>query len=75
MLNQEKRNLENFDGILSKTNLIKIRSFGPQVKDQTKPHTKVKSCDLYIMHDDNVMLRRKLSSDWLNTYVTEQGFR
>ena len=56
-------------------NLIKIRFFGPQLKDLMKPHTKVKSCDLSIMHDNNFMPRCKLSSDWLNTHVTEQGFR
>ena len=54
--------------------LFTIRSFGP-LKDLTKPHTKVRSCDPSIMHDDNVMPMRKLSSDWLNTHVTEQGFR
>ena len=43
-------------------------------KDLTKPYTKVKSGDLSIIHDHNVMLRHKLSSDWLNTHVTEQGF-
>ena len=26
------------------------------------------------MHDHNVMPRRKLSSDWLNTHVAKQGF-
>ena len=55
-------------------NLIKIRSFCLQLKDLTKPHTKVKSCDLSIMHDNNVMLRPKLSSDWLNTHLTKRGF-
>ena len=40
-------------------NLIKIRSFDllPEI---TKHHTKVKSGDLTIMHDRNVMTRRKL---------------
>ena len=55
-------------------NLIKIRSFGPLLKDPTKPHTKVKSSDLSTMHDNNVVPRRKLSSDCINTHVTEQGF-
>ena len=48
-------------------NLIQIRSFGPL-------HKKVKSGDLSIMHDRNVMPRCKLSFDWLNSHVTE-GFR
>ena len=39
-----------------------------------KSLTKVKSGDLSIMHDNNVMPRRKLSSDWLKTCVTEEGF-
>ena len=57
--------------IHSKFNLIKIRSFDTLLKDLTKPHTKVKSGDLSIMHNSNVMPRRKLSSDWLNTHVME----
>ena len=36
-----------------------------------KPYTKVKSGDLSIMFDNNVLPRRKLSSDWLKTHVTE----
>ena len=40
-----------------------------------KPHTKVKSGDRSIMHDNNIMPTRKLSPDWLNTHVTEEGFR
>ena len=51
-----------------------IRSLTSLQKDLTKPHIKVKSGDLSIMHDHIVMPRRKLSSDWLNTYVTKQGF-
>ena len=43
------------------------------LKDLTKPHTKAKSGDLSIMHDNNVMPRCKLSSDWLKTLVAEQG--
>ena len=39
-----------------------------------KHHMKVKSGDLSIMHDHIVMPRLKLSSDWLNTHVTKQGF-
>ena len=39
-----------------------------------KHHIKVKSGDLSIMHDHIVMPRLKLSSDWLNTHVTKQGF-
>ena len=35
-------------------------------------HIKVKSGDLSIKHDHIVMLRRKLSSDWLNTHVTKR---
>ena len=31
--------------------LIKIRSFGPLLKDPTKPHKKVKYSDLSTMHD------------------------
>ena len=27
------------------------------------------------MHDNNVMPKCKLSSDWLKTHMTEQGFR
>ena len=58
--------------------LIKIRSLSLNpsftllhvLKDQTKSLTKVKSCDLSIMHDNNVMLRHKLSFDWLKTYMT-----
>ena len=42
--------------------------------DLSKPQAKVKSGDLSIMHDDNIMLRCKLSSDWLEIHVTEQGF-
>ena len=57
------------------TNLIKIRSFDPLALIATKGHTKVKSGDLSIMHDNNVMPMRKLSPDWLNTHVTEEGFR
>ena len=38
------------------------------------PHKKVKSGDLSIMHDRNVMPRHKLSSDWINTHVTNMGF-
>ena len=59
-------------------NLIKIRSFDPlpqiATKGSNKLHIKVKSGNLSIMHDHNVMLRRKLSSGWLNTHVNEQGF-
>ena len=51
-------------------NLIKIRSLRSLLKDLTKPHIIVKSGDLSIMHDSNVMPRCKLSSDWLNTHVT-----
>ena len=50
-----------------------IRSLRLLLKDLTKPHTKVKSGDLSIMHDNNVMPRGKLSSDWLKTNVTEKG--
>ena len=56
-------------------NLIKIRSLKSLLKDLTKPHIKVKSGDLSIMHDHTFMPRRKLSSDWLNTNVTKLGFR
>ena len=56
-------------------NLIKIRSLRSLLKDLMKPHTKVKSCDLSIMHDHNAMRRHKLSSDWINTHMTKQGFR
>ena len=56
-------------------NLIKMRSLRSLLKDLTKSLIEVKSGDLSIMHDYNVMPRRKLSSDWLNTHVTEQGFR
>ena len=54
-------------------NLIKIRSFDllPEI---TKHHTKVKSGDLTIMHDNIVQLKCKLSSDWLKIHVTEQEF-
>ena len=58
---------------MTTANLIKIRSFGPL--NITKPYTKFKSSDLSIMHNNNVVPRRKLSSDWLNTHMTEQGFR
>ena len=65
-----------------KYNLIKFRSFDPLPQTATKgsnkpppPHTEVKSGDLSIMHDSNDMPRRKLPSEWLNTHVTEQGFR
>ena len=44
-------------------------------KDLWKPQAKVKSCDLLFMHDDNIMLRCKFSSDWLEIHVTERGFR
>ena len=52
-----------------------MRSLRSLLKDLTKTHTKVKSDDLSIMHDNNVMPRRKLSPDWLNTHVTEEEFR
>ena len=56
-------------------NLIKIDpmicSFRSLLKDLTKSHTKVKFGDLSIMHDNNVMLRRKLSFDWLKIDVNE----
>ena len=52
-----------------KHNLIKIRSLRSLLKDLTKSHIKVKSGE-----NHNVMPRRKLSSDWLNTHVTEKGF-
>ena len=59
-------------------NLIKIRSFDPHLrsllKNLTKSHTEVKSGDLSIMHDSNVMPRPKLSSDGLFRLVTEHGF-
>ena len=48
-----------------KQNLIKIRFLRSLLKDQTKPHMKVKSGDLSIMHEHIVMLRCKLSSDWI----------
>ena len=51
-----------------------VRSLKSLLMDLTKPHTKFKSGDLSIMHDNNVMPRRKLSSDWLSTHVNEQGF-
>ena len=54
-------------------NLTEIRSFDPLPEIATC--TKVKGCDLSIMHNNSVMPTRKLSSDWLKTYVTEQGFR
>ena len=57
-----------------KQNIIKIRSLRSLLKDLTKPHIKVKSGDLSFMHDHNVMPRHKLSFDWLNSHVTEQGF-
>ena len=41
-------------------------------KDQTKPHTKVKSGVFSIMHDNNVMPRHTLSSDLLKTHVTNR---
>ena len=47
-----------------------IRSLSSLLKDVKKPHTKVKSSDLSIMRDNNVMPRHKLSSDWLETHVT-----
>ena len=61
-------------------NLIKIRSFDPlhyiATKGLMKPHTKVKSGDLSIMHHDkNVMPRPKLSSDKLKNHMTIQEFR
>ena len=60
--------------------LTEIRSFDPLPEIATRYQipdtcTKVKSCDLSIMHDNSVMPTRKMSSDWLKTYVTEQGFR
>ena len=66
---------EFFGEIIDISNLIKIGSFSSPLKDLTKSHIKVKSGDLSIMHDHNVMPRGKLSSDWLSTHVTEQGFR
>ena len=64
-----------FDGanVHGLSNLIKIRSPRSLLKDPTKPH--IKFGDLSIMHDHIVMPRCKLFSDWLNTYVTKQGFR
>ena len=41
------------------------------LKDLTKSLTEVKSSDLSIMHDTNVMPKRKLSYDWLKTHTTE----
>ena len=49
-----------------------IRSLRFLLKDLTKPHTKVKSGDLSIMHDNKVMPRGKLFSDWLKTNM-EKG--
>ena len=40
-----------------------IHSLRLLLKDLTKLHAKVKSGDLSIMHDNNVMPRLKLSSD------------
>ena len=55
-----------------------IRSFDPHLrsllKNLTKSHTEVKSGDLSIMHDSNVMPRPKLSSVGLFRLVTEHGF-
>ena len=50
-----------------------IHSLRSLLKDLTKSLTNVKSGDLSIMQDKNVMPRRKLSSDWLKTHVTEEG--
>ena len=50
--------------------LIKIRT-----KGSNKTHTKVKSEAISNMYDDIVMLRRKLSFDWLKTHVTKKGVR
>ena len=49
-----------------------IFSLRSLLKHLTKPHTKIKSGDLSIMHNSNVLPRRKLSSHWLKTHVTEQ---
>ena len=49
-----------------------IHSLRSLLKDLTKSLTNVKSGDLSIMQDKNVMPRRKLSSDWLKTHVTEE---
>ena len=57
--------------ILEFYNLIKISSTRSLLKDLKKSNIKIKSGDLSIMHEHNVMPRRKLSSDWLNTHVTE----
>ena len=45
------------------------------LKDLPKPHIKVKYSDLYIMHDNILMLRRKLPYDRLKIHVTDLGFR
>ena len=62
------------DQILFIFNLIKIKSFDPlpSISTQGSIETpyKVKSGDLSIIHDNKVMQRHKLSSDW--THVTEQ---
>ena len=41
-----------------------IRSRRALLKVLMKPHARVNSGDLSIMHDNNVMPRRKLSSNW-----------
>ena len=61
--------------VVMRSNLIKIRSLKSLLRDLTNPHIKVKSGDLSIMHDNTITPRRKLSSDWLNTHGTKQGFR
>ena len=65
---------EDLNLYVNKCYKIKIRSHRLLLKELMKPHIKVKSGELFIMHDHIVMPRRKLSSDWLNTHVTKQGF-
>ena len=51
-------------GIQEFHNLIKISSSRSLLNDLKKSHIKIKSGDLSIMDDHNVMPRRKLSSDY-----------